>query len=416
MMGMENVGELKFLKVCHKKHFFDDHSRVLVALSGGQDSMTLFNWLYDLQEKLGIVVAVAHVNHKVRIESDAEEQFLRKKMEKLDIPFFTATFTGKFSEAAARKFRYQFFSKVMNESNYSALVTAHHLDDQAETVFMRLLTGRRLRFLTGIQERQSFANGELIRPLLSFHKEELDAAIYFEDFTNHENEHLRNRVRNLYLPELSQENPQFCISLADLSNEISRATRLIHQQIEDLSILSDKIDLKRFLSQKEDLQYFILQEYLANFSDLQLSKGQFDQFLHIIRRPEQYSELLSDQYYLVKSAEEFHLTKSLVHWELELKTENPNDSDFLTVCLPKNLKYSVRKRLPGDTIRIHGHHKSLKKFFIDNKISLEMRAAPVIAVNSEIYAVPVLHMISDLSNRLENATIKQTIWVKPKEQ
>ncbi|WP_460022954.1 tRNA lysidine(34) synthetase TilS [Lactovum odontotermitis] len=410
---MMSPNELKFLRICQERAFFSARSRVLVALSGGQDSMTLFNWLYDLREKLDIELAVAHVNHKVRAESEREERFLREKMKKLEIPFFSAVFTGKFSEGAARKFRYHYFSEIMQKNGYNVLVTAHHQEDQAETVFMRLLTGRRLRYLGGIPERQGFAGGELIRPLLAFHKSELNgAADFFEDFTNHENNHLRNRVRNVYFPELSQENPQFSASLTDLSAEISRSMRLIRGQIDSLSILDDRIDLARFLAQDEDLQYFILQEYLMRFADLQLSKGQFEQILHIIRKSAQFSGRITNDYFFVKNVQEFYLTRSLEAWELEVVTENPNDSHYLAVNLPVNEKYAIRKRSPGDFIQIRGVNKALKKYFIDEKIALNQRDVPVIAVNSDIYAVPVLKMTSDLSNGLESATIKQRIWVR----
>ena len=214
--------EYKFLKLCQEKKFFKKGQRVLVALSGGQDSQTLFNWLYDLQDQFEIKLAVAHVNHKQREESDIEEKALEKKMKELKVPFFLATFdrNRRFTEETGRKFRYDFFKKLMEERAYDVLVTAHHKDDQVETFLMRQLTGRRLVSLRGIAERQAFASGELIRPLLSFSKEELSAKEYFEDATNHENEHLRNRFRNIYIPQMTEENPQFSEAIYHLNYEM----------------------------------------------------------------------------------------------------------------------------------------------------------------------------------------------------
>ena len=411
---MMSPNEFKFLKICQENAYFKAGSKVLVALSGGRDSMTLFNWLYDLREKLSIELAVAHVNHKVRTESEDEARYLEKEMSELRIPFFLAEFKGDFTETSARDFRYDFFEKVMRENDFQTLVTAHHQGDQAETVFMRAITGRRLRHLSGIAERQSFADAELVRPLLSFKKTDLDAEIFFEDYTNHENEHLRNRIRNIYLPELEKENPQIQSALVDLSKEILRSQRLISQKISELSILSERIDLGKFLSQSDDMQYFILQEYLGFFKDFQVNKGQFEDLLKIIRRPQQFDGKIMKNYYFVKTAGEFYLTQTEDQAEIEILTENPNDSSFLMVCLAEDAKYELRRRQTGDFFQFKGVSKSLKKFFIDEKVDLRKREMMVLAVNSEVYAIPALSLTSDLSNIFKSATIKQTVWLKVK--
>ena len=104
----------------------------------------------------------------------------------------------------------------------AVLMTAHHLDDQAETILMKLIRGTNFSHSAGIKERRPFATGELIRPLLIYPKEELyqfaqrQAFVYFEDETNQTNEYLRNRLRNQVLPLLKQENPQFLDQIASL--------------------------------------------------------------------------------------------------------------------------------------------------------------------------------------------------------
>ena len=108
-------------------------------------------------EKFSIEIGIAHVNHKQRVESDTEENYLRDWAKEHQVPIYVSYFSGNFSEKTARDFRYHFFKQIMNEQNYTALVTAHHADDQAETIFMRLLRGSRLRHLSGIQA-VSFAN------------------------------------------------------------------------------------------------------------------------------------------------------------------------------------------------------------------------------------------------------------------
>ena len=80
----------KFLKTVVDAHYFDQHASVLVALSGGVDSMTLFEWLYQAKDRLNVTLSVAHINHKQRVASDMEENLLSKKMAELGVPFYTA--------------------------------------------------------------------------------------------------------------------------------------------------------------------------------------------------------------------------------------------------------------------------------------------------------------------------------------
>ena len=202
-----------------KQAYFDKHHRVLIAVSGGVDSMNLLHFLHLYQEDFQIRIGIAHVNHKQRAESDMEETYLRAWAQDHNIPIYISYFEGKFSEKAARDWRYKFFQKIMKREGYSALVTAHHLDDQAETIMMRLIRGSRLRHLSGIKSIQSFGTGQLIRPFLSFSKTDLPKIFHFEDTSNEKTDFLRNRIRKNYLPLLNQENPQFVQGLNQLAFE-----------------------------------------------------------------------------------------------------------------------------------------------------------------------------------------------------
>ncbi|MFC4651660.1 tRNA lysidine(34) synthetase TilS [Lactococcus nasutitermitis] len=406
--------ERKFLKIIKEKAYFSVHKKVLVALSGGVDSMTLFNWLYDLQAELDIELGIAHINHGLREASEMEERELRKLAQKLSVAIYVDKFTGKFTEENARHFRYDFFEKTMKENGYTALVTAHHKGDIVETVLMREITGRPLRSLQGIKDCQPFAHGELIRPLLQFEKSEFDAPFFFEDITNQGTDYLRNRIRNQIIPELSQENPQFTKAILSLSNEVSLAMSAISENISELNILSDKINLDKFLQQSPALQHFILQEYLTYFPDLALTKATFNELLHIVSRPQQYHSSLSKDYDFVKNdkfiyiIEQKHEKKD----ELEILYENPHDDSFLEVNLPINGKLEIRKRQSGDTIIINGHHKKLRKYFIENHVPLEKRENFLIFVDKELYAIADL-ACSDLSKRIKSDKMKRTLWVKP---
>ena len=119
-----------FLNHFLKKGYFKKHTKVVLALSGGLDSMFLFKVLSTYQKELEIELILAHVNHKQRVESDWEEQKLRKLAAEAEFPIYISNFLGEFSEARARHFRYDFFQEVMKKTGATALVTAHHADDQ----------------------------------------------------------------------------------------------------------------------------------------------------------------------------------------------------------------------------------------------------------------------------------------------
>ncbi|WP_367600233.1 tRNA lysidine(34) synthetase TilS [Lactococcus garvieae] len=406
----------RFLKLVQQKGFFKEHRRVLVALSGGKDSMTLFNWLYAYRKELEIELFTAHVNYGLRDVTDWEEEQLKKKMAELQVELEVAHYHSgeKFSEEAGRMMRYEFFRQVMEDKKCTALVTAHHKGDQVETVLMREITGRRLRHLTGIPERQAFGSGELIRPLLTFNKADFDAEEYFEDVTNAGTDYLRNRIRNQYIPALTQENPQFSEAIIDMSQEISLAFSVIKDKIAELDIIKNEINLKIFLRQSKALQHFILQEYLEKFPDLQVSKAKFSELLWIIERPQQYRSELSSAYFFVKNDQHFMIVPNLPSpkKEIDIREEDPKDPSFMRVDLPMEGDIEIRQRQPGDYILMNGHHKKLRKFFIEQHVPLEKRENLLILVEKDIYAVTDL-TVSDLSKALKNDKMKRTLWVKP---
>lgn len=420
----------KFLKVARQGHFFDKHQKVLVAVSGGRDSMTLLNLLLTHKEVLNIEIGIAHINHKQREESDLEEAELRKIAANLHIPIFVQQYPFEtFSEKKARDVRYQFFKKIMQEENYTALVTAHHTDDQAETVFMRLLRGSRLLHLTGISQVQTFGNGQLIRPLLSFKKDELETAVYFEDASNHQNDYLRNRIRNIYLPQLSNENVRFSEHLCELAAESS----LFVQAIKDLSTNIDITDLKEFHQQTHAVQASLFQIYLEDFPELQLTKAQFEEVLGILRTKSNYYHHLKNDYYLQKDDNHFCITKIRPETEESFQSyviqsegifeyrdfffgynqpiENAEQQLFITSSAP----IILRSRQSGDKIVINGVQKKIRRYFIDQKISLEERKKAII-IEQEEKILGIANIVSsDLSKLSKDAIIKDTLYIKMKE-
>ncbi len=210
---------------------------VIVALSGGADSMTLLSVLLSLRDKLQIDISAAHVNHCLRgDESDRDEAFVRETCKKLGVRLHMlrtdvageAEKTGEGTEECGRRIRYEFFYSI---SDTAKIATAHTLSDNLETVLFNLTRGSGLNGLCGIPP----VRGRLIRPLISCTRGEIenycaDNAISFvTDSTNAHNDYTRNKIRNLVVPQLRLINPSVEASVG----------RCIESLSEDESFLSD---------------------------------------------------------------------------------------------------------------------------------------------------------------------------------
>ena len=414
----------KLLQMMQAKGYFNQHKKILVAVSGGADSMSLLHFLYNHQKDLDIQLGIAHVNHKQRQESEHEEAYLRHWAEEHKVPFHYSAFSGKFSENAARTFRYEFFKQVMKDYDYSALVTAHHADDQAETIFMRLLRGSRLRHLTGISAIRPFGTGQIIRPFLHLTKAQLPVTFHFEDRSNTSLAYLRNRIRLSYLPTLSQENPKIKEHLCLLAEEIGLMEQALGELTKDISIT----DLSVFQQQSDAVQLFLLQNYLDSFPDLQLSKGQFNQLISYLRKNVSGKIPLKNGYELVKTQTSFLIRKeeaislsppcllefgkSVEFEDYTLTFSEFNDvSNTDAISIWSDAPIVIRHRKEGDKIDLGSHHKKLRRLFIDNKILEKDRQKAIVGEQDGhiifLYVAGRLY----LKKRPENAILYGTVVI-----
>jgi tRNA(Ile)-lysidine synthase len=238
----------RLLKTIRKQESLRAGDRVAAAVSGGGDSLALLCLLLELRAELGIVLSVAHVNHKLRgEESDEDERFVRKLAARhgLELHVGEAALDSKLNpsqslrrsagiEAAARELRYKFFRRLTREGQVAKIATAHTLDDQAETVLLRIFRGTGIRGLSGIYpriifEEQGRAFGEVVRPLLGFRRSALQTFLrdrgqsWREDSSNRDTAFVRNRVRQRLLPIIGEEFGDAAIEHMSELAEIARA-------------------------------------------------------------------------------------------------------------------------------------------------------------------------------------------------
>ena len=238
-------------------------SGMLLAVSGGADSVALLDGICRLSgERSPHRIAVAHVNHGLRgAASTGDAEFVRSLAERVEVPFELLSVDcrelaqqhGGTLEEAARNARYDFFARVARQRQMRFVVTAHHADDQAETVLHQIIRGSGLRGLSGMKYRRTLVDGvDLIRPMLNISRAEILANIdarqlrYRTDETNTDQAFTRNRIRERLLPLLAAEfNPQVAKNLVSLAEQSE-------QTLDCLDALADRILADATLDQQPD--------------------------------------------------------------------------------------------------------------------------------------------------------------------
>jgi len=230
----------KFLDYSEQHRLFSKEAKLLLAVSGGIDSMVMAR----LIREAGIDHAIAHCNFSLRgAESDGDEQFVCDYASKYGIKFYTKTFDtlafcadrGISVQMAARELRYSWFDSIVTEKGFDAVAVAHNLNDNAETFLINLLRGTGLNGLTGMSPH----NGNVIRPLLFATRDEITAyavnngITFREDSSNSHIKYVRNRIRNRVIPELLEVNARSLSAITATMEHLNSSAAIITACIEE---------------------------------------------------------------------------------------------------------------------------------------------------------------------------------------
>ncbi len=392
----------KLLSFIRRYDMLQPGDQVVCAVSGGADSMALLFAMYLLREKLQINLSAAHFNHGLRgAESDRDEEFVRDFCQGYGITFFcdrTQVTAGKKGlEAAARDARYGFLQTLPGK-----LATAHTADDNAETVLMHLVRGTGLKGLGGITP----VRGRLIRPMLTVTRQEVLAFLeeysigYVTDSSNETDDFLRNRLRRNVMPLLKQENPRLAENVSAMALDLRQDEQVLTDlavekppTVAQLRAMPSALQSRALaaLLQKNGVQeperaHIDLARSLV-CSDNPSARAQFPGGITLYRS---YDTLTVQQ-----EAQPWEPVELPVPGCVELHgyritctpaTACYRQHDRFTVC-PDGPMY-LRSRCAGDTMRLTGGTKSLKKLYIDQKIPAQHRAElPVLADDSGVLAV-----------------------------
>lgn len=229
---MQNNIIQRFIKTYSRLDLIKKNDRILVGVSGGPDSICLLYLLNSIKKKLNLYLHIAHLDHGLRKDSHQDRTFVKDLVKKLNLPYTAEKIqvkkiTQKSLEESAREIRYDFFFKVAKKYSINKIAVGHNLDDQAETILMRIIRGTGLEGMSAISPKKEMRGFTIIRPLLEIKRSDIEKYLKQkrinpkQDYTNKDIKFLRNRVRKNLLPCLEKYNSNIKEVLANLAQNLS---------------------------------------------------------------------------------------------------------------------------------------------------------------------------------------------------
>ena len=255
-----------------KNRLIVKNDKIVIGISGGPDSVALLYLLNSLKKELKLTLHIAHLDHMLRKESHRDKAFVERLAKRLKIPITTGQINVKglarlgSLEEIARNARLGFLFKVAKDIKAKKIALGHNLDDQAETVLMRILRGTGLSGLTGIFPKREIADFQIIRPLIEVRRREIEAFLKKKkikprlDTSNLKDIYFRNRIRNRLLPLLEREyNQNIKGVLSNMAESVGCdydcLNRLAYKAMKRMGA---KINLKKFLKLHPAIQRMVL--------------------------------------------------------------------------------------------------------------------------------------------------------------
>ncbi len=232
----------RFVKFIEQNNLFTAQNRILLAVSGGMDSVLMAH----LFKAAGYNFGIAHCNFMLRgADADADQQFCQSLAQQLDVPFYTINFdTPQFAnqhklsvQIAARELRYNWFEQIRQQHGFKAIALGHHQNDTIETILLNLTRGTGIAGLHGIQPK----NGHLVRPLLFMGRDEVKSIVeeqqiaYVEDASNASTKYARNKLRHEVVPVLKSLNPNLENTFENNLRHFRQLEKLLEQQVQTLN-------------------------------------------------------------------------------------------------------------------------------------------------------------------------------------
>lgn len=401
-----------------------DH--IVVAVSTGIDSMVLLHQLLYDETLTYRQLTCLHVHHGLREASEQEATFIQHYCEQHDIPFYMKRLDlsdvvaeGRSIQNDAREMRYQWFDTMMHQLDADGLLTAHHEDDQVETIFYRLFTGKSTRSSLGMSTIEARNGYRLYRPLLNTSKHVIRAyqqqhdVPYFEDTSNASNTYVRNDIRNRILPQIDENAQLKSQQLLKLKAWYDEAFMLMQHEVDNF--------IERFVT--TNAHSFTVSRYAFNALTYHVKILTLDTLLHqfedtVTISERAYADWLQKLAGPVAQTQLMHTNQwhaDIVYDKLVIMAPMQKSLDTYTIqvteagtyrfgCYDVQItdmtdlpgsKLCIRSRQLGDRIARHdGHHKKVSRLMIDAKVPAYLRAQiPIIeTTHGDILAIGTLYI------------------------
>ena len=415
----------KKIKEIKNRNLISENDKILIAFSGGPDSMFLYYILKTLQKEYNLKISLIYINHNLRDDVDndikiitkfAKENGVKLYIKNIDVKKY-AKENKKSIELAARELRYEMINKTLMEIEYNKIATGHNLDDNVETLVFRLIRGTSIKGLKGIPIKR----GNIIRPILHFEKTEIIKFLdekkveYVIDYTNFENDYTRNYIRNEIFPMFFNVNSNFKLKINELIedlnyNKTSKNKRLLIEKLEEKKVELTREKINNIYNSLYDSEDKLKKDGAKEFQigeNLVLRK-KYDK-IEIVSKKEK-NEKEKNETIKLNTQKKWNLFEiGIFNGENKIllnEYKKSNKIKFYEIKLNKKVdEIKIRARIDGDRIKLKNvGYKKIKKILIDKKISKwERDEIPIILYENEILAIGNI----SISEHLEKINIEE---------